>query len=284
MQFRKRGTPVLREMIERLTRDWVVRRRLPGDFGGAPIRVTPSAGLRYLFRPIVSVDPILLGLVGEFVQRGAVVWDVGANIGLFSFAAASRAGTGGLVVALEPDVWLVQLLRRSALEQPAGSAPVQVVPAAVASKLAIRTLCLASRSRAANHLSEYGTTQTGGWREQQSVVTVTLDWLLESLLAPHIVKIDVEGAELEVLQGAKRLFETVRPVLLCEVIPVNARGVTEFLKALDYDIFDGETAARARLPLSAAPWSTVAIPASTFSGHPRQRYAARSTEYSRRSS
>ena len=110
----------------------------------------------------------------------------------------------GLVVALEPDAWLVQLLRRSALEQPAGSASVQVVPAAVASEMSIRTLCLADRSRASNHLAEFGTTQTGGVREQQSVVAVTLDWLLESLPAPSVVKIDVEGAELEVLKGAHR--------------------------------------------------------------------------------
>ena len=165
------------------------------------------------------------------------------------------------MVALEPDAWLVQLLRRSALEQPDGSAPVQVMPAAVASEVSIRTLCLANRSRAANHLAEFGTTQTGGAREQQSVVAVTLDWLLETLPAPSVVKIDVEGAELEVLKGAHRLFETVRPVVLCEVIPASEPGVTEFLKDHDYQIFDGETPApQTGSHCRPAPWSTLAIP------------------------
>jgi FkbM family methyltransferase len=252
---------VVRGMVENLTRDWVIRRRLSADFSSAPIHVTPSAGLRYLFRPMNSVDPVLLDLVREFVTEGAVVWDVGANVGLFSFAAASLAGPKGLVVALEPDAWLVQLLRRSALEQPAGSAPVQVVPAAVASEVSIRTLCLATRSRAANYLAEFGTTQTGGSREQQSVVAVTLDWLMESLPAPSVVKIDVEGAELEVLEGAHRLFETVRPVVLCEVIPPSEPSVTAFFKAHNYQIFNGENSVSMRQPLLASPWSTLAIPA-----------------------
>jgi FkbM family methyltransferase len=252
---------MLRTMMERLTRDWVIRRRLSADFSSVPIHVTPSAGLSYLFRSMGSVDSVLLSLVKELVSPRAVVWDVGANVGLFSFAAASLAGPEGLVVALEPDAWLVQLLRRSALDQPIGSAPVQVVPAAIASELSIRTLCLANRSRAANYLSEFGTTQTGGTREEQLVVALTLDWLLDSLPAPSVVKIDVEGAELEVLRGAQRVFETARPVVLCEVIPANAVAVTEFLQAHGYQIFDGEIASPQRQPLLAAPWSTLAIPA-----------------------
>jgi FkbM family methyltransferase len=252
---------VVRGMIENFTRDWVIRRRLSADFSSAPIHVTPSAGLRYLFRPMNSVDPSLLELVKEFIEPGDVVWDIGANIGLFSFAAASIAGPEGLVVALEPDAWLVQLLRRSALEQPAGSASVQVVPAAVASEVSLRTLCLASRSRAANYLAEFGTTQTGGSREQQSVIAVTLDWLMDSLPAPSVLKIDVEGAELEVLKGAHRLFETVRPVVFCEVIPASEPGVTDFFTEHDYQIFNGELPPGERQPLPASPWCTVAIPA-----------------------
>ncbi len=252
---------MLRRMIEGVTRDWVIRRRLPADFLRASIHVTPSAGLRYLYRPMDEVDSVLLSLVKQFVKPGAVVWDVGANVGLFSFAAASLAGSEGRVIALEPDAWLVQLLRRSALDQPANSAPVQVIPAAVASEISIRTLCLANRSRAANYLAEFGTSETGGVREEQSVIAITLDWLLESLPHPWVVKIDVEGAEMEVLKGAKRLFESIRPVVLCEVIPPSEQAVTTFLHDHDYRIFDGETRASDRHELHTAPWSTLAVPA-----------------------
>ena len=69
---------MLRRMIEDVTRDWVIRRRLPADFLRASIHVSPSAGLRYLYRSMDDVDSVLLSLVKEFVKPGAVVWDVGA--------------------------------------------------------------------------------------------------------------------------------------------------------------------------------------------------------------
>lgn len=253
---------MLRTLTERLTRDWVVQRRLPSDFASAPLHVSPSAGLRYLFRTMDAVDPVLLELVREFVAPGAVVWDVGANVGLFAFAAASMAGPDGHVLALEPDIWLAQLLRKSASRQPPSSARVQVVSAAVASALSIRTLCLANRSRAANYLAEFGTIQTGGSCEEQSVVAVTLDWLLESCPAPTVLKIDVEGAELEVLKGSRRLLETARPTILCEVCPDSASAVAELLFSCNYRLFDGEKPAAERHALETAPWSTVALPAS----------------------
>ena len=90
---------MLRRMIEDVTRDWVIRRRLPADFLRASIHVSPSAGLRYLYRSMEDIDSVLLSLVKEFVKPGAVVWDVGANVGLFSFAAASLAGPQGQIIA-----------------------------------------------------------------------------------------------------------------------------------------------------------------------------------------
>ena len=73
----------------------------------------------------------LFDFAREFVHAGSVVWDVGANVGLFSIAAAQRAGVRGKVVAIESDIWLAALLRKSAAVQPPMSARVQVIPAAV---------------------------------------------------------------------------------------------------------------------------------------------------------
>ncbi len=251
---------MLRRFAERLTRDWTLRRHLPQDFGNVPILVTSSAGLRYLSKSMDDVDPVLLRLVKELVKPGSIVWDIGANVGLFTFAAASLAGPQGQVVALEPDAWLVQLLRRSARLQPSGSAPITIVPAAVASGVSLRSLCLAERSRAANYLAEFGTIQTGGFREKQTIVALTLDWLLEFAPAPTLVKIDVEGAEMEVLNGASKLFETCRPTVICEVIPDTAPAVTEFFSAHKYRIFDGEQPLAQRQPQQSAAWCTLAIP------------------------
>lgn len=253
-------TGMIRAATEKLTRKMCFRRRLPSDFGRNPIWVSPSAGLRFLFGGINDADPVLFNLAREFVRRDNVIWDVGANVGLFAFSAAHLAGLRGMVVALEPDMWLVQLLRRSARIQPASSAPVHVIPAAVAQTVDLRTFQIAARTRAANSLQGYGSTQTGGVAEEQIVVTVSLDWLSERYPAPDVLKIDVEGAELEVLRGAERLLDRKRPIVLCETSSANSTEVAGLLLDKGYRLYDGDVSNRERTELRSAPWSTVALP------------------------
>ena len=102
-----------RGLAERMSRGVVFRRRLPAKFGRLPIYVTPEAGLRY-WLTMSRVDPTLYNMVEELVRPGATVWDVGANVGLFSFCAAALAGPSGFVLSVEPDLWLAQLVDRSA--------------------------------------------------------------------------------------------------------------------------------------------------------------------------
>lgn len=196
------STPALaRTIVERVTRNWSYIRHLPSEFGGAPITVSPSAGLKYLFKPMTKIDPALLRNAIDLVRLGDVVWDIGANIGLFTFAAAVRTGPGGAIVAFEPDAWLVQLLRRSRRLQAQTTAPITIVPVAVASDIAIRRFLIAGRSRASNTLAGYGHSQLGNVAEEQMVPAFDLDWLLTMLPAPNVVKCDVEGAEIEVFTG-----------------------------------------------------------------------------------
>jgi FkbM family methyltransferase len=251
---------MIRTAAEKLTRRMCFRRRLPSDLGHNAIWVSPSAGLRFLFGRMMDTDPALFNLVREFVHRENVVWDVGANVGLFAFSAAHLAGSRGMVVALEPDGCLVQLLRRSARIQSASSAPVHVIPAAVALAVDLATFQIASRSRAANSLKGYGSTQTGGVAEEQIVVTISLDWLSERYPAPDVLKIDVEGAELEVLRGAEALLDRKRPIVLCETSSANSAEVAALLLSKGYRLYDGGVSNGERTELRSAPWSTVALP------------------------
>jgi FkbM family methyltransferase len=206
-----------------------------------------------------AVDPSLCNMAKEFVQSGHVVWDVGANIGLFSFAAAHLAGRSGQVFAFEADLWLAQLLQRSVSIQPSTSAPVQIVPTAVANSCDLRVFNIASRSRASNFLAGYGHSQTGGVMARQTVIAVSIDWLAERLPLPDVLKIDVEGAELEVLQGASDLLERKGPVIICEISPERSEEVTALLKRLGYRIYDADARRAERRELARAPWNTVAI-------------------------
>jgi len=250
----------LRTLLERLLRPLRFRRRLPATFGGIPIVVSPSAGLKFAFRSSERLDPELLRSARRLVRPGDVVWDVGANVGLFSYASAYLAGTNGRVLAFEPDTWLVALLRQSSRLQPDTSAPVEILPVAIAASEDIRRFSISRRSRAASFLSEYGGSQTGGTSETHSVLAVSLDWLCMRLPNPSVIKIDVEGAELEVLQGAAHVIRALRPRFLVEVSSANAPEIARILLDSGYDLYDGEEDPELTTPIREARWSTVAVP------------------------
>jgi FkbM family methyltransferase len=245
------GASLLRSLIERWSRGRIVRRRLPAELGGHALFVSPDAALKLWRRDLRQSDPLLLGLAAELVRKGDVVWDVGANVGLFAFAAAFAAGPTGRVAAIEADDWLAALVRRSAQTAGPAYAPVEVLAAAVADRAGVLDLHIATRGRAGNHLGAVaGSTQTGGIREVRKVATVTLDGLLAAFPAPRLLKIDVEGAEALCLRGAGRLFAEVRPVLVCEVAAENAEEVGEILRRHGYTLFDAALPPERRAPLA----------------------------------
>jgi Methyltransferase FkbM domain len=95
--------------------------------------------------------------------------------------------------------------------------------------------------------------------ERQTVIAVSIDWLEERLPLPDVLKIDVEGAELEVLEGASDLLKRKGPVIICEVSPERSEKVTDLFKRFGYKIYDADTRRAERQELTTAPWNTVAI-------------------------
>lgn len=283
-----------RALAESASRGVVLRRKLPKKMGGATLFVSPDARLRYWYPSLASIDPWLLDMAVELVSRGDVVWDIGANVGLFSFAAAGLAGPSGRVIAIECDPWLVSLLRLSAQTNRSGLAPVDILPVAASAAIDIQHFCIAQRGRESNHLDGCpppplhhrgkgdsrasnrldGYTPpsaTGGIREIQYVPTVTLDWLAERFPPPRVLKIDVEGAEEHVLRGGGRLLREARPVVLCEVSGQHCATVGHFLSECGYILFDAELPREDRRPLTQATWNTLAFPRESVVGGDRSR-------------
>lgn len=261
--------PRLRTALEIASRSIILRRRLPARFNGVPLFVSPEGGLRYWHRNLDRVDRGLLDWAERLVKSGYVVWDVGANVGLFSFASAARTGTEGRVLAIEPDGWLVNLLRRSSA-LPGKRGPIEVLGCAVADAIAIDRLNIAHRARSTNFLSrsarEDGSplgTQTGGTRVSHLVVTITLDWLLDHYEPPDLLKLDVEGSEELVLRGSQRLLTDTRPQIISEVPEERREVFLATLRRPDYRFFDVDK------PFSDTGWpetkkpsfNTLAVPA-----------------------
>lgn len=250
----------LRRALERLSHGVAVKARLPARFGNFPIVVSPDARLGFWRRDIEAIDPALLAVAEEFVTAGSVVWDIGANVGVFALASAAKAGPSGLVVAVEADTWLVDLLRRTCRLESDPRAPIEVVPAAIDGEPGVATFNIAERGRAASSLEGTGSTQAGGVRERQRVVAVTLDWLLGSFPAPQVLKIDVEGAEARALAGAGSLIANSRPVIVCEVAARNADDVTRLLAGHGYTLYDMEVPRGRRTPIALATDNIIALP------------------------
>jgi FkbM family methyltransferase len=249
-----------RHLLELLSRRVVLKRKLPVALGGATLFVSPGSALRLWRRNLEYADQSLLSIAAELVQSGNTIWDIGANVGLFSFAAAGLSGPGGAVLAIEADGWLAELLRRSNTARPEGIAEVQVVSVAVSNSIGVARFNIAERGRASNHLDGAGSGQAGGVRESQLVMTVTCDWLLSQFPRPDIVKIDVEGAEARVLSGATELLTRVRPKFICEVTSENSGCVSDIFRAYGYRLCDSTVQSAQRKALPKAVWNTLALP------------------------
>jgi len=154
----------------------------------------------------------------ERVRAGSQVLDVGAFVGVFSLVAASRCGGSGRVIAFEPSAQAAALLRANArlnrLER-----RIAVVESAVGSAPGRATYFCSGLSSENTLRSREVHESAGRTCEEREVEVVSLDTFIEANgVTPDLVKIDVEGYELEVLRGMRALLRSPA-IVLCEMHP-----------------------------------------------------------------
>jgi len=227
----------LRKILERASRGKILRRSLTVGGYQVPIFVSPDAQLKY-WKPGDQFDRDLIQLAEQQIKPTDVVWDIGANIGVFTFAVNSILKEGE-VVAVEADTFLVGLLRRTALLAFHANSKISVLPAAVSNENGIATFTVAQRGRASNSLEAVAeNSQAGGVREFQYVPTVSLDAMLNYFTPPDFVKVDVEGAELLVIDGANKLITDYKPKFYVEVWQQHSKEIFERFRAAGYTAYD----------------------------------------------
>jgi FkbM family methyltransferase len=230
------------------------------EFGGGQMFVTPAARLKYWKPNIHHQERFLFDMARLLVKPGETVWDVGANNGVFSVAAAGVSGDSGRVIAFEPDLWLANIVLNTAQQLPSSYARIAVISAAVANECGLAEFAIARRSRASNFLVKAtGSSQSGGIRTAYGVLTLSLDSMIESISCPQVVKIDIEGAEEMALIGARRLLRDVRPRILCET-GAHADRVAKIVHEHDYLMFDAEAATGSRRIIQQPTLNTLFIP------------------------
>jgi FkbM family methyltransferase len=171
------------------------------------------------------------------LPRGGVMYDVGANLGFFALVAARLVGAEeGRVYAFEPAPDNVEAIRRNA--ELNLLANIVVIPSAVSSRAGTARLQIVD-DQSWSKLEEYG--EHPATERVIEVETVTVDELVGrgELPPPALVKIDVEGAELAVLEGMRATIDEHRPVIVCELHGTN-REVAAAMAAHSYTVVNLE--------------------------------------------
>jgi FkbM family methyltransferase len=232
---------------ERMAKSGLLERPLPR-------RVFESAYLAY--KDVIEAGPV--GRLRPAVARGSTVIDVGANIGFFTLKFARWVGPDGRVVAIEPETRNMATLRRRVQR-----ARVQRVVACVQAAAADRSGQLRLAVNPA-HPGDHRIAEEG-----EPVRAVTIDELTaDDARRVTLVKIDVQGAEMMVLAGARRVIETHRPAIFVEIAdePLERFGSSgdELIEALVSLNYTGHTLTRRGIGPAEAPEALMAKSANEY--------------------
>lgn len=165
-------------------------------------------------------EPYMAKTLEENLKNGDTFFDVGSNKGWFSLLASKIVGPHGKVFAFEPAPEVFELLKNNTK----GVQNIKPTQAGVGSINGKLTFASQGTSSAGSFV-ENVTKINEQYLKDIPILGVdvpicTLDSLIQDLgTIPNLIKIDVEGFELEVLKGAKNLLGTHTPKIIMEIHP-----------------------------------------------------------------
>jgi len=155
----------------------------------------------------------------DLVKPNQVILDIGANIGETVLNMAKLTGAGGRVIGFEPDPTMrAKLLKNISLNS---FKNIEIEPFAVShSPGRFKLFQICERNPAGNQILAEGEGKFS-W-----VDAITIDSYLEkcTLAKIDLIKMDVEGFEMNALRGAEASIKKLKPVMFIEVSEVNLRG------------------------------------------------------------
>jgi FkbM family methyltransferase len=172
----------------------------------------------------------------DAIPKDAVLWDVGANIGLYTCYAAKARNCR--VIAFEPSVFNLELLARNVYLN-ALTPRVTIVPLPLCERVADSTLNM-STTEWGGALSAFGVDHGFDGKALQRVfefrtVGLSMDELVSKLEVPYpdYIKMDVDGIEHIILRGAVEVLRRVRSVQveINDAFEVQARESRSVLEA-----------------------------------------------------
>lgn len=183
-----------------------------------PYVVEVASGCRVRYWPSVSFDVYVEGITRRkkgprptFVEPGDTVLDIGANVGHTVVSYAVLVGAEGHVHAFEASPSILPFLEENVRQN--GLTTVTIHPIAVSDFVGcVRFNVATNGGSALSSIRELDNVKT----QAVEVPCATVDSMLHLFKRVAFVKIDVEGAELQVVRGMQQLIERDRPLLKVE--------------------------------------------------------------------
>lgn len=213
----------------------LANRLVPAEPTPVVVRSGPGKGLRLLIDPRSEKyywtglhEEHVQGAVAGILKPGMSFWDVGAHIGLLTLIAARAVGASGQVHSFEPMPENRERLLASIKMNDFQN--ITVHDTALAAESGEAMLHAHQSSTMWTLIQERG--------EQKGIIVRchTLDEVVQSIAPPHLIKVDVEGTEVDVLRGGQRLLQEHRPSLIVEFS--NGELLAQAHKLLPFHRFD----------------------------------------------
>ncbi|NEQ35516.1 MAG: FkbM family methyltransferase [Okeania sp. SIO3I5] len=171
--------------------------------------------------------------IGQFVNKGDLVFDVGANQGLKTDLYLS---IGAKVICFEPQPHCVEILN----QKYQNNQNVAIVNKGLATKSGQLELSICDRADVLSTFSEQwktGRFANQKWEKKVTVEVTTLDEMIKTWGLPQFCKIDVEGFEYQVLKGLSQPISYLSFEFTIEFID-NAKKSIQHLVSLGYSLFN----------------------------------------------
>lgn len=189
-----------------------------------------------------------LGMLQALIPAGSTTIDVGANVGDFT-RRLQELSKGGLVIAFEPQTMPRTVLSVTAYVR--RKANIMLFPFALgapkpgADRLVELKVPIKSKSKVGSGLAHIGDETDLATRfkiQRELAALFSLDEIMAHIDCPPVslIKIDVEGGELDVLRGATETLRKHRPAMVCEIdnregrFGIGKEELSDFLKGLGY--------------------------------------------------
>ncbi len=177
-----------------------------------------------------SWEPKISELLTKHGKKGTTAVDMGAYLGTHTMALVDVVGSKGKVVTFEPQPWAFDCIKKTLKKNNIKN--VKVINAGVSDKKGKIRFC-SDASGSSSVCQERRPSDK--WKEVYDIPIITLDSL--KLKNVSVMKIDVEGHELNALKGSRKTIQSSRPIMLLEVWSkrkTRLNNVKSFLKELNY--------------------------------------------------